>query len=205
VQRAGNRNIIHLPALDLASTETGDGRRSVSAATRHLPQTCLIPFLLFLVHENANPSVSTCGLEITTGIPFPSAGLGGIRTNYEAGGLFEVFIAGLWFKANSRRTYDSYRAPNCYQNSRHEQPNASIADPCGACQRRQRCEGKEVNQLEVLDEEVHQDSPIWGNPRRGCYALTEILQMNPKPASMFAFPGPLARETRGAGCYQHLG
>src|SRR5262249_33796449 len=34
---------------------------------------------------------------------------------------------------------------------------------------------------------------------------TEILQMNPKPASMFAFPGPLARQTRGADRSQHLG
>ena len=35
VQPAGNRNIIHLPALDLPSIETGDGRESVSATTRH--------------------------------------------------------------------------------------------------------------------------------------------------------------------------
>src|SRR5947207_2272238 len=34
---------------------------------------------------------------------------------------------------------------------------------------------------------------------------TEILQMNPKPVSMFAFPGPLARQTRGADCYSDLG
>src|SRR5262249_56980850 len=34
---------------------------------------------------------------------------------------------------------------------------------------------------------------------------TEILQMNPKPAPMFAFPGPLARQTRGADRYRHLG
>ena len=33
----------------------------------------------------------------------------------------------------------------------------------------------------------------------------EILQMNPKPAPMFAFSGPLARQTRGAERYQHLG
>jgi hypothetical protein len=35
VQRAGNRNIIHLPALDLPSIVTGDGWESVSATTRH--------------------------------------------------------------------------------------------------------------------------------------------------------------------------
>jgi hypothetical protein len=33
----------------------------------------------------------------------------------------------------------------------------------------------------------------------------EILQMNRKPASMFAFSGLLARQTRGADRYQHLG
>src|SRR5262245_33957562 len=34
---------------------------------------------------------------------------------------------------------------------------------------------------------------------------TGILQMNPKPASMSRFPDPLARQTRGADRYQHLG
>src|SRR5262249_51418423 len=44
--------------------------------------------------------------------------------------------------AISRPTHDSHRAPNCHQNYRHEQPNASVADQCGACQRRQSCEGE---------------------------------------------------------------
>jgi hypothetical protein len=34
---------------------------------------------------------------------------------------------------------------------------------------------------------------------------SEILQMNPKPAYVPVFPGPLARQTRGADRYQHLG
>ena len=35
--------------------------------------------------------------------------------------------------------------------------------------------------------------------------LSKILQMNPNPASMFAFSRPFARQTRGADRYQHLG
>ena len=68
-----------------------------------------------------------------------------------------------------------------------------------------------ANHRAIQPRQDHQTQPVID--QRGSLAgvlyprmlLTEILQTNPKPASMFAFPGPLARHTRGADRYQHPG
>src|SRR5262245_15631586 len=73
-------------------------------------------------------------------------------------------VSGIGQRQSSRPPHDPHGPPDRGQYSRDGQPDASVADQRGTCEGRQRRERKEVDQLEILDEETAHLEPAQAPP-----------------------------------------